>query len=131
MVVDGGQALQRLRGGDRDDKPAGSSRDPSAAERMRVRVASNLLKRTASVCRERDMFFHVVLLMTTNTDAEAWHWPPLSESLSKTGIPVSSFQSRRFPRTDLWLDGHLSSRGHRALARHFQAITSQTGAEAR
>ena len=60
----------------------------------------------------------VLLLMTRESDPKAWQWVSLSSTLDDGGIAHSRFVTRRFPSTELWLDGHLSARGHKQLAAH-------------
>lgn len=91
---------------------------PLGQEREALDVTLRLIGRIAELSESRDMFFHVVILMSHNVDVESRRWEPFERFLEENRIGFSRFRSRRIPNTDLWLDGHLSARGHRSLAGH-------------
>ena len=100
--------------------------EPSAEGRVSFEITLALIDRMAQLNESRNMFFHVVILMTHNAHRGSWQWEPFERFLSERGIGSSLFLSRRIPNTDLWLDGHLSGRGHRMLARHILDLPPDT-----
>lgn len=101
---------------------------PTADEESSLQIAFALLKLISDLVKHNDMSFHVVILMTRNVDPDAWQWAHLDRFLVSQGISHSSFRSTGFPSTDLWLDGHLSPRGHLKLADHVLAMLTAESA---
>jgi hypothetical protein len=98
---------------------------PTAKDRRDLEVTMRLLSEMAALTTQRELSFHVVLLLTDPDAAAAWQWNPLSDFMTKQGIAHSRFQSGLLPRSNLWLDGHLSVIGNRQLARHVLASLAQ------
>lgn len=74
-------------------------------------------------CTERDMDFHVIFLMTQNTDLHpAILISGLTQKLTEQNTDYSFLYSRKFPRTDLWLDTHYTPYGQAFLADHITDI---------
>ena len=77
-------------------------------------------------CATVNMEFHVVFLITQNTDAQpATRISELAKQLGQSNIPHSFFYSRAFPRTDLWLDTHYTPYGQALLAEHIAEVIDE------
>ncbi len=101
----------------------------STGQRRAGRALSlRLLKEIGALCRSEQMFFHVVVMETTNT-GKVWRdeLKGLADSLEVHGIEFSFFRSRVFPSADLWLDRHFSRYGHELLASHVLEVLGQNG----
>lgn len=98
---------------------------PQPFEKANLEIMCELLRETARRCEQREMDFHVVLLMTTVTNPNMWQWTALRSFLDEADIPYSQFHSRRIPRTDLWIDRHFSAYGHKLLAEHVAKVLGE------
>lgn len=88
-----------------------------------IHLTDAILKQLNDFCRDKNMRFHVVFLMTQNTDAyPAAMIQQLAAPMKQQGIAYSYFYSKQFPRTDLWLDTHYTPYGQRLLAEHIRAV---------
>lgn len=97
---------------------------PSPETLRKIELATSLLAAVEEDCRQRGMFFHVVILQTHDTqDENLAAVKLLAERLTAQGIQHSTFRSRRLPNTDLWLDAHYSPYGQALLARHIEQFT--------
>ncbi len=84
-----------------------------------ITITEKLLQSIRVFCAERNTRFHVVFLMTVNTDEKpSLLIHQLANRLQQGGIHHSYFYSKRFPRTDLWLDTHYTPYGQKLLAHH-------------
>ncbi len=96
--------------------------------REKIRLSSQLLEAIKKYCEERGMFFHVVILQTQDTqDENLAAINALSDELTRKQVDHSTFKSRYFPSTDLWLDAHLNPYGQALLADHIEAVTASAG----
>jgi hypothetical protein len=92
-------------------------------EKNKIHLAASILANIKNTCKERDMFLHVVFLITNDTkghDRELIY--TLTNQLDEKDIEHSSFYSRAFPRTDLWLDAHYTPYGQALLADHIAKV---------
>lgn len=97
----------------------------TADEQHTIKLANSLIQEINKVCAHKRMFFHVVFLMTQDTqEHNAVLLHALADSLSANNIKHSFFYSRKFPRTDLWLDAHYTPYGQKLLARHIADVVS-------
>ena len=82
-----------------------------------------LLKEIDALCKKDHMFFHVVLLVTSNTSKPLRsEIDRLAAALASESIEHSRFSSHVFPSTDLWIDRHFSKYGQSLLALHILGI---------
>jgi hypothetical protein len=89
-------------------------------------LANALLQEIHRVCTEKNMDFHVVFLMTINTDEKPTAMiNALVNQLQGSSIEYSFFHSRAFPRTDLWLDTHYTPYGQTLLANHIADVIAE------
>jgi hypothetical protein len=101
---------------------------PAPESRTNHALTVLLLRHIEALCKQRGMFFHVILLMTANTyEADRREMERLRAELETMHIEHSDFLSRTFPSTDLWLDGHLSKYGHEVLGSHVQDVLRKKG----
>lgn len=95
-------------------------------EKQSIILADTLLQKIRDICSEKNMRFQVVFLMTINTDEKPTAMiHSLAEKLQTSGIRYSFLESRKFPRTDLWLDTHYTPYGQARLAEHLAAVLDQ------
>jgi hypothetical protein len=86
-------------------------------------MTEKLLQSIQEFCRVRNTRFHVVFLMTINTDEKpAMLVHQLSTHLQRDGVAHSFYRSKQFPRTDLWLDTHYTPYGQKLLAKHIEKV---------
>ena len=92
-------------------------------EQDSIAMTDILLQKIRSICQEKNMRFHVVFLMTINTDEKPQLMiAQLAKKLEQNGIAHSFVFSKMFPRTDLWLDTHYTPYGQKRLAHHIAEI---------
>jgi hypothetical protein len=92
-------------------------------ERYNQLLTAAIIEDMKKYCATVNMEFHVVFLITQNTDAQpATRISELVKQLGQSNIPHSFFYSRTFPRTDLWLDTHYTPYGQALLASHISAV---------
>jgi hypothetical protein len=90
-----------------------------------ITLATAIIADLKRYCTEKNMEFHVVFLITVNTDQlPATMIAALAKNLNQQNINHSYFYSRTFPRTDLWLDTHYTPYGQSLLADHISEIIS-------
>ena len=96
---------------------------PTDTEQYAIAMTEKLLQSIQEFCRVRNTRFHVVFLMTINTDEKpAMLVHQLSTRLQRDGIAYSFYYSKKFPRTDLWLDTHYTPYGQKLLAKHIEKV---------
>jgi len=84
-----------------------------------IDMTNSLLQTIHAFCQTRNTRLHVIFLMTVNTDEKpAALIHQLANRLQQNKISHSYFYSKRFPRTDLWLDTHYTPYGQKMLADH-------------
>lgn len=99
-------------------------------ERYAIAMTEKLLQSIQDFCRARNTNFHVVFLMTINTDEKpAMLINQLGTRLQQDGIAYSFYHSKQFPRTDLWLDTHYTPYGQKLLAEHIEKVLSTPPAQ--
>lgn len=99
----------------------------NAFDQQNISITEKLLQTMQNFCISKNMRFHVVFLMTINTDAQpALMINTLASRLQQNGIANSYFYSRTFPRTDLWLDTHYTPYGQALLSKHLSNILTTT-----
>lgn len=104
----------------------------SAWEKNNQALTGAILADMKKYCAEHGMDFHVVFLITQNTDLHpATLIAGLAEQLEENHIPHSFFYSRKFPRTDLWLDTHYTPYGQALLADHISDVIASQSRPAR
>jgi len=95
---------------------------PTETEEYSVEITKKLLQAIQTFCQDRKIRFHVVFLMTINTDEKpAALINALATQLDKEKISHSFYYSKNFPRTDLWLDTHYTPYGQKLLAEHISS----------
>jgi hypothetical protein len=104
------------------DEPTITTAAPPGSKEL----AARLLQEIQSICNNHNMYFHVVFLMTMDTqNYNSNDIYSLAANIKKSGIDHSFFYSRKFPSTDLWLDAHYSPYGQKLLAKHLENIALQ------
>jgi hypothetical protein len=89
-----------------------------------VQVVTTLLCAAKHLCSGVGSHLLVVFLLT----GEDWRYEIVRDELRRVGIRFIHHRLRRFPfRNQLWLDGHLNSRGHRQLAKQLVSYVSVAG----
>lgn len=107
------------------DPEAGKPVTLSETDKSGIVMTDILLQKIRNVCQGKNMQFHVVFLITQNTDqVPATMIAALAKNLDEKNISHSYFYSRNFPRTDLWLDTHYTPYGQALLADHISKIIS-------
>jgi len=95
----------------------------SDQEKSNQILTAAIISDMAKYCTERGIDFHVTFLLTQNTDLHpATLISGLANQLAKKNIEQSFFYSRKFPRTDLWLDTHYTPYGQALLADHIMDV---------
>jgi hypothetical protein len=113
--------FEKLKPASPDEKKIITDRENSSID-----LATKILDGIKKFCMPKKMFFHVVFLMTADTEKhEQELLVKLSEELAKKNIGYSFFYSKKFPRTDLWLDAHYTPYGQALLAEHIAEVIDE------
>lgn len=92
-------------------------------EKKNQAITAAVIRQMQTTCLMAGMDFHVVFLMTQNTDEHPGTMiTGLARELDSSHIDYSFFYSRKFPRTDLWLDTHYTPYGQALLAEHIAGV---------